>query len=74
MVIDILTAFAKGVLYRESGVLNSHQLSVDIFKIIGEGEFEEGAMIFIKIFRGQITTVQILYNPIKPHRKLCSEF
>lgn len=22
---DILTAFAKGVLYRESGVLNSHQ-------------------------------------------------
>ncbi|ENA0263329.1 hypothetical protein ABFJ07_000974 [Escherichia coli O21:H19] len=48
---DILTAFAKGVLYRESGVLNSHQLSVDIFKIIGEGEFEEGAMIFIKIFR-----------------------
>ncbi len=30
--IDILTAFAKGVLYRESGVLNSHQLSVDIFE------------------------------------------
>jgi len=25
LVIDILTAFAKGVLYRESGVLNSHQ-------------------------------------------------
>lgn len=29
---DILFPFAKGVLYRESGVLNSHQLSVDIFE------------------------------------------
>lgn len=48
---DILTAFAKGVLYRESGVLNSHQLSVDIFKIIGEGECRGATTIFIKIFR-----------------------
>ncbi|EFK2904454.1 hypothetical protein FDU72_21490 [Shigella flexneri] len=52
MVIDILTAFAKGGdLYRESGVLNSHQLSVDIFKIIGEGEFEEGYCDFYKNFQ-----------------------
>ncbi|EHC3978530.1 hypothetical protein FZN21_15775 [Escherichia coli] len=48
---DILTAFAKGVLYRESGVLNSHQLSVDIFKIIGEGECRGSATIFIKKIR-----------------------
>ncbi|HFF9129577.1 TPA: hypothetical protein ACGFBB_000739 [Escherichia coli] len=71
---DILTAFAKGVLYRESGVLNSHQLSVDILKIIGEGECRGVTTIFIKIFRSQITTVHILHNPAKPHRKLCSEF
>lgn len=39
---DILTAFAKGVLYRESGVLNSHQLSVDIFEDSGKMRFKEG--------------------------------
>ena len=38
---DILTAFAKGVLYRESGVLNSHQLSVDIFERFGGRGLEE---------------------------------
>ncbi|MGU4436591.1 hypothetical protein ACVUT4_03705 [Escherichia coli] len=48
---DILTAFAKGVLYRESGVLNSHQLSVDIFKIIGEGGMQRGYYDFYKNFQ-----------------------
>ena len=62
LVIDILFPFAKGVLYRESGVLNSHQLSVDILKIIGEGECRGATMTFIKIFRLWKVTVQILYK------------
>ena len=46
--IDILTAFAKGVLYRESGVLNGYRPVADIFEDCRERELEEGLIDFIK--------------------------
>lgn len=45
---DILTAFAKGVLYRESGLLNGYRPVADIFEDCRERELEEGLIDFIK--------------------------
>ncbi|HBV1358591.1 TPA: hypothetical protein MDP65_003112 [Citrobacter freundii] len=48
---DILFPFAKGVLYRESGVLNSYTSAYDIFGRFGEGNLKRGHYDFIKKFR-----------------------
>ncbi|END8971205.1 hypothetical protein ABMW90_003025 [Citrobacter freundii] len=37
---DILFPFAKGVLYRESGVLNTHRPSYIFLRIIGEEDLK----------------------------------
>lgn len=58
---DILFPFAKGGLYRESGLLNGYRPVADIFEDCRERELEEGLIDFIKI-RSWILAVQILYK------------
>lgn len=45
---DILFPFAKGGLYRESGLLNGYRPVADIFEDCRERELEEGLIDFIK--------------------------
>lgn len=72
---DILFPFARVVSKRESGVLNSHHLIVDIFEDYRERENAEGLIRFYKKIRGWILSVQILYKQKRtPERVPISRF